>query len=207
MKISVYRVLLLLGLSVGLGWLRDDHPRWASSGQSLAFLSERGDSTLAQIYLINPQGGEAQPLTKHKTAVQTFEWSPDSRYIAFIAEEPKPEPKEKPKNKPPIVVDEEPRYAQLWVIEIATGQVKQLTKGARHITALGWSYDNTQLVFTAAPEPETLLAAAQTNNFEMRMRQVELEQQGFKVSLAKNERYPAVTIGPYYALERADDRQ
>src|SRR4029078_9269669 len=52
---------------------RDDHPRWASNGQQLAFLSERGDSTLAQIYLINPQGGEAQPLTKHKTAIQTFE--------------------------------------------------------------------------------------------------------------------------------------
>ncbi len=132
---------------------RDDQPRWAPSGQQLAFLSERGDVTLAQIYLINPQGGEAQPLTKHKTAVQTFEWSPDSRYIAFIAEEARPEPKEKPKNKPPIVVDEEPRYAQLWVVEVATGQVKQLTKGARHLTALSWSYDNTQLVFTARQTP------------------------------------------------------
>lgn len=133
---------------------RDDHPRWAPSGQSLAFLSERGDAPLAQIYLINPQGGEAQPLTKHKTAVQSFEWSPDSRYIAFIAEEAQPEPKEKPKNKPPIVVDEEARYAQLWIIEVATGQIKQLTKGARHITALGWSYDNTQLVCTARQTPK-----------------------------------------------------
>ena len=41
------------------------------------------------------------------------------------------------------------------------------------------------LAFTAAPEPDALLAAARANNFEIRMRQVELEQQGFKVSLAK----------------------
>jgi outer membrane protein, heavy metal efflux system len=49
------------------------------------------------------------------------------------------------------------------------------------------------------------LIAARTNNFELRMRQVEMEQQGFKVSLAKNERYPSVTVGPYFSEERAGD--
>lgn len=132
--------------------LRDDHPRWSPDGQRLAFLSERADSPSAQIYLINPQGGEAQPLTNHGVALQTFEWSPDSRYIAFIAEEPKPATKAKV--KPPIVVDENPRYAQLWVVEVATRQVKQLTKGTRHLAAFGWSYDTTQLVFTARQAPK-----------------------------------------------------
>ena len=63
------------------------------------------------------------------------------------------------------------------------------------------------LAFSAAPKTEALLAAAQTNNFEMRMRQVELEQQGFRVSLAKNERYPTVTVGPYVSQDRAGDRE
>lgn len=64
-----------------------------------------------------------------------------------------------------------------------------------------------QLVFGLAPDMDALLMAGRTNNFEMRMRQTELEQQGFKVSLAKNEGKPAVTVGPYYSQERAGDRE
>ena len=64
-----------------------------------------------------------------------------------------------------------------------------------------------RLAFSPAPEPDALLAAAQTNNFELQMRRVELEQQGFKVSLARKERYPAFTVGPYFSQERAGDRE
>ncbi|MBI4525892.1 MAG: TolC family protein [Deltaproteobacteria bacterium] len=63
------------------------------------------------------------------------------------------------------------------------------------------------VAFSGAPNTEHLLAAAQTSNFEIRMRQVELEQQGFRVSLARNERYPTVTVGPYVSQERASDRE
>lgn len=63
------------------------------------------------------------------------------------------------------------------------------------------------LTFTAAPEPHALLVAAQTNNFELRMRQVELAQQGFKVSLAQKEHYPSFTVGPYFSQERAGDHE
>ena len=52
-----------------------------------------------------------------------------------------------------------------------------------------------------------MLAAAQTNNFELQMRRVELEQQGFKVSLARKDGYPSLTAGPYYSQERAGDRE
>ncbi|MGE0682517.1 MAG: TolC family protein [Candidatus Binatia bacterium] len=55
-----------------------------------------------------------------------------------------------------------------------------------------------ELAFTAAPGLEALLSAARANNFEIRMRQVELEQQGFKVSLAQKDRYPSFTVGPYF---------
>lgn len=64
-----------------------------------------------------------------------------------------------------------------------------------------------ELAFTAAPETDTLLAAARANNFEMRMRQVELEQQGFKVSLAHKDRYPSFTVGPYFSQERAGSNE
>lgn len=64
-----------------------------------------------------------------------------------------------------------------------------------------------RLAFSAAPEIEALLSSAWTNNFELQMRRMELEQQGFKVSLAQKERYPAITVGPYFSQERAGDRE
>lgn len=63
------------------------------------------------------------------------------------------------------------------------------------------------LNFTASPSTDELLSAARTNNFEIRLRQVELEQQGFKVSLAKKEGYPSFAVGPYFSQERAGDRE
>jgi cobalt-zinc-cadmium efflux system outer membrane protein len=45
------------------------------------------------------------------------------------------------------------------------------------------------LAFTAAPETDVLLAGAQTNNFELQMRRLELEPQGFKVALARKDGY------------------
>src|SRR5678810_391820 len=63
------------------------------------------------------------------------------------------------------------------------------------------------LEFGPAPETEALLAAARTNNFELRMRQAELEQQGFKVELARKEKYPAFTVEPYFSREQATDNE
>jgi cobalt-zinc-cadmium efflux system outer membrane protein len=63
------------------------------------------------------------------------------------------------------------------------------------------------LSFPALPGLGELLAAARTNNFELQMRETELEMQGFKLSLAKNERYPAVSAGPYFSQERAGDKE
>jgi cobalt-zinc-cadmium efflux system outer membrane protein len=58
-----------------------------------------------------------------------------------------------------------------------------------------------------APEVGSLLAAAQENNFTHKIRQVELEQQGFAVRLARNERYPAVSVGPFLSQEKAGDKE
>lgn len=60
---------------------------------------------------------------------------------------------------------------------------------------------------TNAPPLSALLDLAATNSFELRMRQAELGQQGFHVQLARNERYPKVTLAPFYAAEKAGDEQ
>ncbi len=61
--------------------------------------------------------------------------------------------------------------------------------------------------FARAPKLEELYATAATNNFDLRVRVAELEQQGFKVALARNERFPAFAIGPTISEERAGDRE
>jgi cobalt-zinc-cadmium efflux system outer membrane protein len=61
--------------------------------------------------------------------------------------------------------------------------------------------------FTRAPKLDALYAAAATNNFDLRVRVAELEQQGFKVALARNERFPSFAIGPAISEERAGDRE
>jgi cobalt-zinc-cadmium efflux system outer membrane protein len=54
---------------------------------------------------------------------------------------------------------------------------------------------------------QTLVDAARANAFDIRIRQRELAQQGFKVALARNERFPAIAVGPYYSQENAADKE
>jgi cobalt-zinc-cadmium efflux system outer membrane protein len=60
-----------------------------------------------------------------------------------------------------------------------------------------------EIAFEKFDSIERLIERAATNSFELRIRQVELEQQGFKVSLAKNERYPSVSVGPFYSQDES----
>jgi cobalt-zinc-cadmium efflux system outer membrane protein len=69
------------------------------------------------------------------------------------------------------------------------------------------SIAQTHLVFRQADRLESLQSLARTNNFELRVRATELAQQGFRVELAKNERYPAISVGPAYSEEHAGDRE
>lgn len=54
---------------------------------------------------------------------------------------------------------------------------------------------------------DALLNTAADHNYDLRVRRSELEQQGLKVSLAKNERYPTFIVGPSLSQERAGDKE
>jgi cobalt-zinc-cadmium efflux system outer membrane protein len=66
------------------------------------------------------------------------------------------------------------------------------------------SVAHTELSFRPPDSTEDLLALARTNNFELRLRAVELAQQGFRVSLAKKERFPTLSVGPIISQEHAN---
>lgn len=63
------------------------------------------------------------------------------------------------------------------------------------------------LGFASLPAIPDLLAAAREQNFDYRMRLVELEQQGLTVSLTRNERYPGISVSPYLSHDNVGDRE
>ncbi len=60
-----------------------------------------------------------------------------------------------------------------------------------------------------APPPslEKLLAGARQKNFDLRARMLDVEQQGFSVKLAQNERWPAFTVAPYASGQKASSSE
>ena len=70
------------------------------------------------------------------------------------------------------------------------------------------SVGQTQLAFRPPDNKDALITLARTNNFELRVRAIELAQQGFRVDLAKSERYPSIGVGPTFSEENAgSDRE
>lgn len=61
----------------------DTHPRFRPDGKAIAFL--RRDDTLAQIWILPLQGGEAYRVSHFPGGVDTFDWSPDGTHLAVVA--------------------------------------------------------------------------------------------------------------------------
>lgn len=129
-------------------------PRWSADGRRLAFLSDREDST--QIYLLSTDGGEAQRLTAGKNAVRSFEWSPDGRQIAFLAPEPKTDAEDKKeKDKDDArVADRDDKHTHLWLIDVETKKVRQLTTGNWEVDEARWTPRGDRLIVSATDHPQ-----------------------------------------------------
>ena len=63
------------------------------------------------------------------------------------------------------------------------------------------------LTLRPLPQVATLLFTARERNYDIRTRMFEFEQQGYKIRLALNERWPAVRVGPFAHNERADTNE
>lgn len=60
-----------------------------------------------------------------------------------------------------------------------------------------------QLELAELPGAEEFIRRAARGNFELRQREIELAQQGFKLRLAENEAWPSITLGPQFSQESA----
>ena len=160
------------------------HPRWSPDGKYLAFLSARNEGK-AQVWLLSRAGGEAQHLTDTPQDVDDFVWSPDSTRLVVILRDPsedelaaaktKEREKEgeddkdkKPKTKKPWVIDRlqfktdevgylDRRRAHLYVLDLATKKLTQITSGDYDDAHPSWSPDGRLIAFDSnrsKPDPD-----------------------------------------------------
>lgn len=78
-------------------------------------------------------------------------------------------------------------------------------RGRRADTAL--VVQRTEFAFPTYPGIPQLLAQTAANNYDLKAGIRELEAQGLKVALSKNERYPTFTVGPVFSHEKAGEKE
>jgi dipeptidyl aminopeptidase/acylaminoacyl peptidase len=70
----------------------ENSPRFSPDGHWLGFVSGRGaDQGDAQLWLMDRAGGEGRKLGGVKGSVSDYAWSPDSRWIVLVVDDPDPD--------------------------------------------------------------------------------------------------------------------
>jgi dipeptidyl aminopeptidase/acylaminoacyl peptidase len=138
----------------------EQSPRWSPDGGRMAFIATRDETEAeeddhGQIFLMSNEGGEAQPLTEHETAVTGISWSPDGAFVYFLAPDPKTEEeKERDEAKDDVFAfDENYKQRHLWRVSVATKSEERVTEGDFSVLRYQISRDGAKIAHHRAPNP------------------------------------------------------
>jgi len=143
-------------------------PRWAPSGQQIAYLATvpTGGQPKPQVFVVSSQGGESKQITTAPSGVQQLSWSPDSKTVGFATAD---ELEKKPGyqrwndsfdvqiNDNFLTVAPVPP-THVWMVAAAGGEMKRLTSGTWTLpvtrppgspsSMITWTPDGSGIVFT-----------------------------------------------------------
>jgi dipeptidyl aminopeptidase/acylaminoacyl peptidase len=131
-------------------------PKWSPDGKLLAFISSRpapsaksDTKNTAQLWLINPFGGEPWPLTKGERAVTGFDWAGTNKIIFLAQEEPslyEQGNKEKKETSQVVEDDAHEPPVRLFETDLEGKKVTRLTENTDRITGLWLSPDGARAI-------------------------------------------------------------
>jgi dipeptidyl aminopeptidase/acylaminoacyl peptidase len=146
-------------------------PRWSPDGKWIAFSGRVGDST--GVAMARADGSDVRLLatTRGTNAVlpragSRLSWSPDGTRIAYTSTAAGPEANA---NGDPMVITRyaykptasegltrfnDNRRTHIYVVDVATHHVTQLTDGNRDEHSIDWSPSGDEIVYASNPEPD-----------------------------------------------------
>jgi dipeptidyl aminopeptidase/acylaminoacyl peptidase len=148
------------------------NPHWSPDGKWLAFQGRIGDQH--GLLLARPDGSELTTLTSEISGTNSplpgtgddLTWSPDSKQIAFISSTP--DERFAAASGDPMVITRylykpdagegmtrfnDNRRLHIFVLDVASKQVRQLTQGIYDEHSIAWSPDGKQILFASNREP------------------------------------------------------
>src|SRR5438552_8941896 len=135
---------------------KDADPAWSPDPKTLAFFSNVGEKNTdqKQLWTSNADGSRAKKLTSLSGYAARPRWSHDGKQIAFLYIEGAGGGG--PLMAAPAttgIIDNEIHNQRIAVLEVASGQLRQVSPPDLHVYDFDWSPDDKMFVATAAPGP------------------------------------------------------
>jgi dipeptidyl aminopeptidase/acylaminoacyl peptidase len=133
------------------GGMADDRDaRWSPDGSRVLFRSDRlkPGSDEYRLFVLSVTGGEAMPLGELGGDLSQPAWSPDGRWVAVLRKDPELEAiTERMKERDDaVVVEEDPRFTRLWIVDVETKRARCLTTGEKEVRGFAWAPDSRTLI-------------------------------------------------------------